>query len=369
MNIGKEDAPANASEWLAEAGNNGLTASRRAALADWLRESPVHVREFLQMTLLHQDLGKLKISPEQIETWINDAKSASAAPPRIALALETTVQSPNVNGSRMASRALRRPRVWFAAACLGALVLASGLVFRWEDGRYGTALGEQRIVTLADGSVIELNTDSALQVRYTEHQRAIHMIRGEAFFRVAHDTARPFVVTAGEASVRAVGTQFNVRMNSDSTLVSVVEGTVEVRDNTPDTRAATGADSAVRVTMGEEARITPVTSRASQKRLAVAKIAASFPQRSASWTRGRIEFENTPLIDVLKEFQRYREVRILVEDESIQQLKLSGSFDAHDPDSALAYVATLPGIAVEEVDAHTFRVVHRNPPQTSRPQK
>src|SRR5580658_2828863 len=248
---------------------------------------------------------------------------------------------------------------WFLA-CLGALVLAVGLVFRWQEGRYSTAFGEQRIVTLADGSVIELNTDSALKVRFTKHQRAIRLIKGEAFFRVAHDTARPFVVSAGEASVKAVGTQFNVRMSSNSTLVSVVEGIVEVRNGTPDAQAVAGAESAVRVTTGEEASITPISPQASKKRLAVAKIAASSAQRSASWTRGRVEFENTPLVDVLSEFQRYSDVRILIDDESIRQLKLTGSFDAHDPDSALAYIATLPGIAVEEVDAHTFRVLLRN---------
>jgi transmembrane sensor len=231
-------------------------------------------------------------------------------------------------------------------------------------------LGEQRILTLVDGSVIELNTDSALKVRFTKHRRAIHMIKGEAFFRVAHDTSRPFVVSAGEASVKAVGTQFNVRMSSDSTLVSVVEGTVEVRDDTPDAEAASAAaESVVRVTTGEEASIRSVGPQDSTKRLAVAKIAASSAQRSASWTRGRVEFENTPLVDVLSEFQRYRDVHVLIDDDSIRQLKLTGSFDAHDPDSALAYIATLPGMTVEEIDAHTFRIHRRNQPQVARPQK
>ena len=367
MSTDKKDAPANASEWLAEAGNNGLTTSQMAALADWLRESPVHVRELLQTTLIHQDLAKLKISPEQIENWINDAKSAGQEPTRIALGLEPTVPSPSKSGSRVASRGPGRPRVWLAAACLGVVLLVAGLVFRWEEGRYSTAFGEQRIVTLADGSVIELNTDSALKVRFTKHQRAIHLTKGEAFFRVAHDISRPFVVSAGEASVKAVGTQFNVRMSGDSTLVSVVEGTVEVRDDTPDAQRAAGADSAVRVTTGEEASITPISPQDSRRRLAVAKVAVSSPQRSASWTRGRVEFENTPLGDVLSEFQRYRDIQVLIDDDSIRQLKLTGSFDAHDPDSALAYIATLPDMAVEEIDAHTFRIHRRNQLQASHP--
>jgi len=362
MNLGKKETPSNASEWLAEAANKELAASQKAALADWLRESPTHVREFLQMTLVQQDLGNLKISAEQIESWVNEAKSASQEPTRITSVLEPTGRRENTpsgnDGFAVALRS-RRPRVWLAAACLVVALLGAGFV-RWEEGRYSTGFGEQRIVTLADGSVIEINTDSALQVRFSKHERAINLIKGEAFFRVAHDASRPFVVSAGEANVKAVGTQFNVRMGGDSTLVSVIEGTVEVRDETPAVRAAGSAaddEPAVRVTSGEEASITLARPSNSNKRLAVAKMTRPSPQRAASWTRGRVEFEDTPLGDVLSEFQRYRNVNVVIDDESARQLKLTGSFDAHDPDSALAYIATLPGLRVEEVDAHTYRIV------------
>jgi transmembrane sensor len=353
MSIGKKDALISASEWLAEAGDHALTVAQKAALADWLRESPVHVRELVRTTLIHQDLGKLKISPEQIESWINDAKAARQEPTTIAPA------GPNEHPSRTVPHGPHTPRFWLAAACLAGMLLSAGLVFRWQAGRYSTAFGEQRIVTLSDGSVMELNTASALKVEFTKHQRSVHMINGEAFFRVAHDTARPFVVSAGEASVKAVGTQFNVRMSSGSTLVSVVEGTVEVRDVTADAPTA-GVDSTVRVTTGEEVNITPADQPAPKKRLAVAKIAASAAERSASWTRGRVEFESMPLVDVLSEFERYRDVHVLIDDETIRQLKLTGSFDVHDPDSALAYIATLPGMTVEQIDAHTFRIRRHN---------
>ena len=366
MSTSRKDAPTNASEWLAEVGDDDLTTSQKAAVADWLRESPANVREFLQTTLMRQDLGKLKISPQQIETWIDDAKSASQVPTRITLAAVSAVPGPGNDRRLEASRRRHGPRVWLAAACLGMLALGAELGLRWEEGRYRTAFGEQRIVTLADGSVIELNTDSALNVRFSAHRRSIHMLRGEAFFRVAHDAARPFVVSTGEVSVKAVGTQFNVRMNSDSTLVSVIEGTVEVRDETANVQAAAGVDPGVGVTAGEEASITPVNPQASNERLVVAKIAVASPQRSASWTRGRVEFENTPLVDVLSEFQRYRHVRVLIEDDNIRQLKLTGSFDAHDPDSAHAYIATLPGIDVDEVGAHAYRIHRRNPSKAPR---
>ena len=359
MNLGKSDIPSNVSEWMAQVGDEELIASQKAALADWLRESPAHVREFLQMTSVQQDLKGLKISVEQLETWVKEAKSASREPISISTVLESTGRRATRPSETVVLRS-RRSRIWLTAACLVATLFAGEFV-RWEKGRYTTGFGEQRIVSLADGSVIEINTDSVLQVQFSANRRAIHLIKGEAFFRVAHDTSRPFVVSAGDADVKAVGTQFNVRIGSDSTLVSVIEGTVEVRDETPGAQGP-GNELGVRITSGEEASITPVHLGNSEKQLAVAKIAASPSQRTASWRQGRVQFENMPLVDVLSEFQRYRDVRILIDDESIRQLKLTGSFDAHDVNSALAFIATLPGITVEEIDAHTFRVFRRSHP-------
>ena len=370
MNPRKQDAPANAAEWLAELGNQELTTAQRAAFADWLRESPAHVREVLQVTLIQEDLRKLNISSEQVTSWVDAAKSAAQEPTRISSQATFPTESEAscaAKTNRPTSFSGGRLRGWLSAACLAAALLLGGLIFRWAQDRYTTAFGEQRIVTLTDGSVVEINTDSALQVRFSGHQRAIHMIKGEAFFRVAHDASRPFVVSAGEVDVQAVGTQFNVRMGNDSTLVSVVDGTVEVRDDTPDAGAAPSEKPPVRVTTGEEARITPVQSRNAKNRLEIAKIAESSPQRSASWTRGRVEFENTPLGDVLSEFQRYRNVRVIIDDESIRQLRLTGSFDAHDPDAALAFIATLPGMNVSAIDAHTFRIQRDDRQQTPRP--
>lgn len=361
MSRRNKGAPVNAAEWLAEARKEKLTASRRAALTDWLRESPTHVCEFLQMTLIQEDLGKLKVSPEQIEAWISEAKAAASEPTRISsnvqLSSAGAISFPGKLGDR--GSFIGRWRLgWLSAACLAAALFAGGFIYKWEEGRYTTAFGEQRIVTLADGSVIELNTDSALQVRLTEKLRAIRMIKGEAFFRVAHDASRPFVVSAHEADVKAVGTQFNVRLSSDITLVSVIEGTVEVRADTPPGGTSPAAESAVRVTRGEEASITSTRSTAPNTRIEVAKVTRPSPQRAASWTRGRVEFEDMPLSNVLSEFQRYRNVQVSVDDESLRQLKLTGSFDAHDPNSALAFIATLPDIIVEQTEAHTYRI-HR----------
>jgi transmembrane sensor len=79
---------------------------------------------------------------------------------------------------------------------------------------------------------------------------------------------------------------------------------------------------------------------------------------NAAWTQGRVEFDDTPLVDVLSEFQRYGALRVQIDDEALRQLKLTGSFDAHDPQAALDYVATLPGVVVEKTGPKTY-VIHR----------
>jgi len=372
MKLKNKDAPTNATEWLAELGSGELTSAQKAAFADWLRESPAHVREVLQVTLVQDDLRKLEIPSGQTASWISEARSAAREPTEISR--EATF--PAARETRRAAQtgpaaALigRRRGGWLSAACLAIATLVGTLFVQWEEGRYTTSFGEQRIVTLADGSVIELNTDSTLQVQFSDRQRAIHMVKGEAFFRVAHDASRPFVVNAGDVDVKAVGTQFNVRMGNDSTLVSVVDGTVEVRGDTTDSVAALGTKLPVRVTTGEEARITSIAPRDATKGLEIAKIASSSSRRAASWTQGRVEFDDTPIADVLSEFQRYRVIQVSIDDESIRQLRLTGSFDAHDPDSALAFIATLPGVAVSRVDANTYRIHRDNSQKAPGPQK
>jgi transmembrane sensor len=194
---------------------------------------------------------------------------------------------------------------WSIAASVVVAVMAALGYRDWQAGRYATGFGEQRVITLADGSVVSLNTESALKVDLSSSRRAITLLKGEAFFRVAHDPSRPFEVLARKATVKAVGTPDGV---------------------------------------AERALIARTTTRAAQ--------------RAAAWTQGRVDFDATPLIDVIAEFQRYQIVSVQIDDRASQELKLTGSFDVHDPDSALAYVATIPGMVVEKQGEHAFRIRH-----------
>jgi transmembrane sensor len=351
-------------EWTVQLGEGALSPAQKKALSDWLLDSPHHVRSLLESMLLDHDLHSLPISAEQMNEWVQAARSAPAD--AIPLTPSTGLPADDVQRreSSMTAQDARpaKPRLswmrWSIAASVVVAVMAALGYGDWQAGRYATDFGEQRVITLADGSVVSLNTESALKVDLSSSRRVITLLKGEAFFRVAHDPSRPFEVLARKATVKAVGTQFNVRMTPQATVVSVLDGTVEIREPAPmgAAGASPGAASAVRIRKGEETLI-PLPDRLAERAL-IARTTTRAAQRAAAWTQGRVDFDATPLIDVIAEFQRYQIVSVQIDDRASQELKLTGSFDVHDPDSALAYVATIPGMVVEKQGEHAFRIRH-----------
>lgn len=360
--IPDKENPTTAPEWIARVSGGQLTRADKAALTDWLRESPRHVREFLELTFLHEDLKTLELDKAQLDAWVQEARDMAAIPISSA-ALPTTdagpaaVESCPAEPGRPARR--RWSGVWGLAASIIVALIVAGGYYWWSDGRYATGFGEQKIITLADGSVVTLNTSSVLKVDLTDDRRALELIKGEAFFRVAHDPLRPFEVTAQGTTVKAVGTQFNVRIAPTATVVSVLDGAVEIREReTPEPpQGEAGPESVVRLAKGEEARIIRNRDAPDEERrsIAVIKTEGAAVTRSAAWINGRVEFEDTPLADVLSEFRRYREFSVEIQ-EPLRGLRLTGSFDARDLEAALAYVETLPGVAVERPAPRTFIV-------------
>src|SRR5690606_21463026 len=161
-----------------------------------------------------------------------------------------------------------------------------------------------------------------------------------------HDASRPFEVIADGTIVQALGTQFNVRLAPKDTIVSVVDGRVEVRAaaadiESDDTEASIGKFQLVK---GEEARIGHATGQPPRIDKQAAVGSAS---KVTAWTRGLVEFDAMSLTDVIAEFRRYRDIDVTIDDESLGTMKLTGSFDAHDPVSFLDYVAILPHVEVE----------------------
>jgi len=189
-------------------------------------------------------------------------------------------------------------------------------------GRFSTGKGETKVVALKDGSVVTLNTDSEMLVRYTDELRSVELIRGEALFDVAKNRARPFVVVAGDTNVRVVGTSFSVRrLEAAPIQVLVREGIVEVFKP-----SAVGA---------HPVRITANTMAVAQTDPAAAIAAMPVPlaqvHRQMAWQKGQIAFEGETLAQAAAEFARYSDTRIVIDDPALAKEEIAGLFKATDP--------------------------------------
>jgi transmembrane sensor len=198
---------------------------------------------------------------------------------------------------------------------------------------FATAHGQQLVQVLPDGSALHLNTDTAVTVRYQANSRRVELEHGQVVFKVAHDPARPFRVTAGSAQVTAVGTQFDVYLQNEATVVTVVEGKVAVAPVAGSNRAPllVGAGEQVRVVRGE----------------LPAQPSVVDPSLSTAWLNRQISFRHEPLSQVVAEFNRYAATPIRIESPALGNLPVSGVFNVDDTESMVAFLRSLAGVKVE----------------------
>jgi transmembrane sensor len=228
----------------------------------------------------------------------------------------------------------------FAGAALAA-GLVGVAVFMNSPHRYDTALGEIRRVPLSDGSVVALNTQSAVEVAMHPTLREVSLTRGEAWFKVAHDKNRPFIVSAGRIRVRAVGTAFSVRRHDDGADVLVTEGVIE-------TWTVGEEDRRVQVAAGSKAYVaeyvppTPVH-------------ASADIERSLAWREGQIALEGETLDQAVAQFNRYNATKIVINDSNLAAEKLVGEFRATEPINFADAVATTLGATVTQT-GNTIRL-------------
>jgi transmembrane sensor len=220
-----------------------------------------------------------------------------------------------------------------SAGALGTIaILGAGYqagLWDWLSGAITTGTGEIRTVTLADGSTAELDADTALSVNYAEHDRRVGLWRGRAFFTVEPDAARQFSVAAGNGVTAALGTQFVIHRTNDDVLVTVLESRVSV---------VTGSTSAASASTVVEAG-----QQVSYGTGGLGIVAASAGQSETAWRRGKLIFEDQTLTRVVSDLNRYRRGSIVLLDESLGKLRISGIFDIRNPDGVLdAIEQTLP---------------------------
>lgn len=193
-----------------------------------------------------------------------------------------------------------------------------------------TETGERRDVRLGDGSVVQLNTDSAIAIDYSPDRRTVRLLGGEAAFSVAGDPERPFVVEAAEGTITALGTRFVVRRNPADVTVMVSEHSVRVSS------AADGERDTVDLGEGQELDYGPG---------GIGRPHAIDVPTETSWTRGRLVFADRPLSEVVSELARYRKGILTIAGDDLGRRRVSGSFRIDDPDAALATLQRLLGIS------------------------
>jgi transmembrane sensor len=345
-----------AGEWFVANEEGPLDARDSAALAAWLKVSPVHIEEFLGVSTIARDLKEARTDPEySLEAILARARTEH----------DTPVQP---RWPRMIEAVRDRPRRWHPAAVAMAAcaVLSLGMFLFWNTRtnehlsgpggitaqHFATRHGEQLTRRLADNSVLHLNTDSAVTFRYSKHERLAILTSGQAEFEVTHDPDRAFRVFAGSAEVVDLGTQFDVHLEHDATVVTVLAGRVAVGpsailekhatnsgQNHPAGFVQLGADQQIRLTEGEWPA-TPI---------------AVDAQRTTAWLRREIVFDHEPLERVAAEYNRYAPKPIEIATPALRNLQITGTFATDDTEAFIAFLRSLKGVRVE-VTATQIRV-------------
>jgi len=297
-----------AARWFVRLQEPLISADEQQRFDTWLNQHPQHREEFQLLQGL----------------WT----AADLLPaPRLKALVET---SP--------ARRERRPLLRYAvAASVLAVALGLGLFsgLNHPDGynaEFATALGERKHVALPDGSVIDLNSRSRLQVRFEKDRRLIELSEGEAMFSVQHDTARPFVVEAGSGKITVTGTRFDVRRDVTQTRVAVEQGTVKVQGRTaPD-------DQFINLTAGLGTHVD-----------AEGKVAAAYavnPAELTAWRGGKLVFNNASLSEVAAEVSRYRDKPLTVSNPAVASLRLTSVFKSDNTDALLKALPNILPVAV-----------------------
>jgi transmembrane sensor len=283
-----------AAQWFVRLRGEPVTARLDAKFRRWLAANPENEVNYERQELAWELAGELAQDAE-IEALVHDAQRGPHRPARVPPAL----------------------LVWSAAAA--ALIAAVGIGFYVvrpsELAVYATAVGEQRTVVLPDQSRMMLNTDTRARVAFERDVRVVDLEYGEATFAVARDANRPFEVRAARGTARALGTEFNVFSKNDEVTVSVLEGKVEVL--APPSAWGGAAPRSAVLSHGEEVRYNDV---------AMSEIGRADAVRISAWHTGRISFDGMALAQALREFNRYGATPIVLTDESLAGLRVSGVF-------------------------------------------
>lgn len=280
------------------------------------------------------DAGSMRPSDHvALEDWLEGDSRRQGALWRARAVLALMVEPVET----VVDRATARPDRRLLLGGLGlAAAVAAGVVLSpiMSSQRYRTLVGEIRRVPLADGSMAAINTDTTLDVRFQKTERAVKLDRGEAWFQVAKDRARPFVVAAGDIRVQAVGTAFSVRRKSAGAEVRVTEGVVEVWSDKGASRQRR------RVVAGEQVFVSDAAGASSPVKRPLEM------DRALSWREGQIVLDGDTIAAAAAEFNRYNTRKIVIVDPDLESRTVVGWFRTNEPESFAEAVGVAHGAGV-----------------------
>ena len=361
-----EDIEQQAADWLVRLDSDRAPSQQDLdALKEWMQRSPAHTAQLKRLTKYWHSANLL--------TQLSFPLPGSQRPDGLLCNLRYQFKQLFIHG-RQASATL-------GVAFTITLAIGAGLLFNNLNGAgvsgngiYQTRIGEQNTITLIDGSVIQLNTNSRLQVNYESDQRDVVLIAGEAHFEVAKDTRRPFVVKAGEGIVRAVGTAFSVRMNPQALKVTVTEGKVALRTFEPQELAAINTHNKNTQLGSSEIAAPPLPSTKDRGYLVQGQSVDFQPQaetglgnpiqqlkqhdieQQLAWRKGLLLFAGEPLAQVIEEVNRYTKLDIQIIDADIADLSIGGQFKVGETEAMLKVLEISFGIDVSRPNATTVHL-------------
>ena len=350
-----------AAEWWVLLDSENVPQDKRGSFVDWLRESPLHVEEMLRVAQVHGAL-------EQFQRWGEMSTDETGASPPIAAHNVTSLPLPRrpAPPDDLQRLGIRR-RTWVG---VGVISAAATIAMMWFGAFYGTRLvetgqGERRELALSDGSVVQIDPETQLRIKFDSQLRQIDLQRGRARFRVAKNPKRPFLVRADGTLVRAVGTEFGVEHRSRGIVVTVAEGRVAVLAHESEpfpfvgmpparvlTDAPQSAPPAAGSATGAKARAVPVVLVSTGQQVTVPRNGSAGEVREVnaarelSWAEGRLSFENDSVAAVVDEFNRYNNLQIRIADATLGRRTMSGVFNASDPESFIAFVQSMTSVTV-----------------------
>ena len=304
-------------EWLLTLERPECTESERQAFQVWLAESQNRQHLYWQVSQVWEKLGRLKGQEFPLRQEALKARSAKR-------------------------RLQKSSRMAVAASILLGLGYGTFSSQGWYglQQSYRTQRGQQQSLQLADGSTIELSTDSEVQVCFNYWQRKVELVRGEAFFSVMHDATRPFVVRVANGAITDIGTRFDVRRTDNTVEVAVEEGSVRI-----DTVLSKTLTASQILAYDRQGQFMPAENTSTEQLTA--------------WRKGQLIFQNQPLDKVLAELERFHDIHLSLASPSLAKLKVSGTFHTDNLDNTLNVVTLTLPVEIRRLSAGEVQLARR----------